>query len=154
MKKKKTRRSPFEKLVLLISALLIGASGFMFFNIDRNTVDLQAPRNDFFAQVDEDAAVKDKKNNPFVIRDGSNAMPKGMGQFDKEEPEFTPKWQKDRIKDLEERGIDPGEESAPSPSSSSGGGIAPAAIQREAPPEPVIEDEDENDLIPGSHSVP
>lgn len=152
MKKKKARRSPFEKLVLVLSAMLIGASGFMFFNIDKNQVNLQSPRNDFFAQVDEGAADKEKKQNPFVIRDGSNAMPKGMGQFDKDEPEFTPKWQSDRIKDLEDRGIDTGQESAPS--APSGQGIAPAAVQRETPPESVIEDEDENDLIPGSHTMP
>ncbi|MDP2212168.1 MAG: hypothetical protein Q8J63_10575 [Candidatus Aquicultor sp.] len=151
MKKKKTRRSPFEKLIFLLSAMLIGASGFMFFNIDRNQVNLQSPKNDFFAKVDDEAK-KEKEQNPFVIRDGSNAMPKGMGQFEGQEQEFTPKWQKDRIKDLADRGITT--DAAPAPSVSSGGGIAPAAVERAAPPEPVVEDEDANDLIPGSHSVP
>jgi len=152
LKKKKTRRSPFEKLIFLLSAMLIGASGFMFFNIDRNQVNLQSPKNDFFAKVDDEEA-KEKAYNPFVIRDGSNAMPKGMGQFEGQEQEFTPKWQKDRIKDLAERGITTGAE--PAPAVSSGGGIAPAAVERAAPPDPVVEDEDANDLVPGSsHTIP
>ncbi|MDI6816641.1 MAG: hypothetical protein QME41_05565 [Actinomycetota bacterium] len=151
MKKKKTRRSPFEKLIFLLSAMLIGASGFMFFNIDRNQVSLQSPRNDFFAKVDDDQSKKEKDRNPFVIRDGSNAMPKGMGQFEGQEQKFTPKWQKDRIKDLAERGIDTGAEAPPSVSS--GGGITPSAVERNEP-EPVVEDEDENDLVPGSHTIP
>ncbi|MBS3909339.1 MAG: hypothetical protein KGZ93_06895 [Actinobacteria bacterium] len=151
MKKKKTKRSPFEKLILLLSAMLIGASGFMFFNIDRNQVNLQSPKNDFFAKVDEEEAAAKKEQNPFVIRDGSNAMPQGMGQFEGQEQKFTPKWQSDRTKDLKERGIDTG--AKPAPSMSEGGGIAPAAVER-APSEPAAENKDENDLIPGSHSVP
>lgn len=153
MKKKRTRRSLFEKLIFLLSAMLIGTSGFMFFNIDRNQITLQSPKDDFFAIVDEEEAKKAaKKDNPFVIRDGSNAMPKGMGQFEEEEEEkFTPKWQTDRLKDLKDRGIET--ESEPAPSILNGGGITPAAVDR-SEPEPVTEDEDENDLVPGSHSVP
>jgi len=116
-----------KRLIYTVSILLLIVSAVMHWSLDDGKVELQS------SNVKVTAADKDtKKDNPYVIRDGSNAMPKGMGQDDST---FMPSWQKDKIKDMkgEPDDMPPPDGSSgspsvsqPSPSNSSGGGIAPS----------------------------
>jgi len=151
------KKSIFEKSVLFVSALLLVTSAYMYLNMDKNQVQLQAPSKSLFAEVqaEEKTKTEDVKNNPYVIWHGSNAMPEGMGQGDNK-PEFMPKWQQDKIKDVAERGgITPAPrpesnqtssqdkapnpdqqqtpDKSPAPSPGQGGGITPSAFDGDNP---------------------
>lgn len=90
-----------RKVMYVISAILLVTSGYMYWIMDKNQLHLQAPTVSILSGA-EDQNSKHAEDNPYVIRNGSNAMPKGMGQTDKDQQNqtFMPQWQKDKIKDL------------------------------------------------------
>lgn len=67
----------------------------MYFIMARDQSVVQNPPISILVDENQENAVK---SNPYVIRNGSNAMPKGMGQNDN--TDFMPQWQKDKLKDM------------------------------------------------------
>jgi len=126
-----------RRVIYTISILLLIVGAVMHWSLDDGEVQLQS------SGVKVTAADKaSKKDNPYVIRDGSNAMPKGMGQND--DSKFMPNWQKDKIKDMKGEPVgEPSQSpsnsssssssssSQPSSSHSSGGGITPATTSND-----------------------
>lgn len=72
-----------KKAFYLISVLLLVLSGYMYINLDHGQDKLQASS----VKVNErDRNAKNTKRNPWVIWNGSNEMPPGMGDTKKLKP--------------------------------------------------------------------
>lgn len=118
-----------SRSIVAVSVLLLAASIYMYMNLNKTQVQLQSPAAGIFTTKPTEPPVA---KNQYVIRNGSNEMPKGMGQADQ-----TPS-----------SGVQPGgapaatNQGSPAPRSqtgidvNAGGGITPAAAQ---PQDPVIQ---------------
>ncbi len=139
------------KVLYAISAILLVASGYMYWVMDKNQLHLQSLLINTLSKTADQNAVY-KKNNPYVIRNGSNAMPEGMGQSDSgNNQQFMPQWQKDKIKDMSgDAQGKPGMSNqqpppSPAPSTSQGGGVTPPTYNKS---------NSSGDIGTGSNSIP
>jgi len=109
-----------SRSIVAFSLLLLVASVYMYMNLNRAQVQLQSPASGIFSTKTTE---KPAPQNKYVIRNGSNEMPAGMGQADANKPA---------------QGIQPGGapaaagQGSPAPQSqtgidvNAGGGITPA----------------------------
>ncbi len=68
-----------SRSIVAVSVLLLAASVYMYMNLNRTQVQLQSPATGIFTTKPTEPPVA---QNKYVIRNGSNEMPAGMGQAD------------------------------------------------------------------------
>ncbi|MHB8840196.1 MAG: hypothetical protein ACYC56_00175 [Candidatus Aquicultor sp.] len=120
-----------SRSIVAVSVLLLAASVYMYMNLNRTQVQLQSPAAGIFATKPTAPPVA---QNKYVIRNGSNEMPAGMGQADADKKPA--------------QGVQPGgapaTQATPTTQPQTGafgpeGGITPAAAPRDQSQDPVIQ---------------